>query len=125
LKSADKYTAEKYISLVENRHDRRALAMFRTGAHWLQIQQGRFTATPREMRTCMLCNSGAVEDETHMLFHCSAYDSLRSSFPGLFSHTFTSDTHTVVGFLDKNKQNMNVVAKYLEQCRIFNQAHTT
>ena len=125
LKAADRYKAEKYISQVENRHDRRALAMFRTGAHWLRIQQGRFTATPREMRTCMLCNSGAVEDEAHMLFHCSAYDSLRNSFSCLFSHTFTSDTQTVAGFLDKNKRNMNAVAKYLEQCRILNKAHTT
>jgi hypothetical protein len=122
LKPAVQYAPETYLSVVENRHDRRTLAMLRTGAHWLQIQQGRFTATPRNLRSCLLCNSGVVEDEAHMIYRCLAYDSLRSRFSNLFQHCsiVAANDRTLATFLDNNKSRLIAVAQFLELCRILN-----
>ena len=35
-------------------------------------------STPRERRLCPLCNAG-VEDEPHVLLHCSAYEQARAA----------------------------------------------
>ena len=38
-------------------------------------------------RLCKICNTGAVEDEQHLLFNCSAYHSLRYSFMEKLGHS--------------------------------------
>jgi hypothetical protein len=46
---------------------------------------GVLQALPRQQRACRLCNSGAVEDEEHMVFHCShpALQAVRANYPDL------------------------------------------
>jgi hypothetical protein len=62
---------------------RNILTRFRSGYHWLEICQGRYSKTPRDMRCCPNC-IGVVEDEHHALFDCPIYDDLREKFSDLF-----------------------------------------
>jgi hypothetical protein len=50
---------------------------------WLQICQGRYSKTPRDMRHCPNC-TGVIEDEQHALFDCPVYADLREKFRDLF-----------------------------------------
>ena len=79
------------MQCIKNRHQRRILAQFCTGLHWLNIQTGRQNNTARSDRTCpeRITNPGipkkyfdalnsdeegceAVKDEHHMVFDCSS-----------------------------------------------------
>ena len=66
-----------------------ALTRFRTSCHDLRIERERYLPqaikAPIHERTCLMCASfHAIEDETHMVFHCPIYDSLRFEYADLF-----------------------------------------
>ena len=62
------------------------LIRFRTGAHHLAIETGRWQKKARSLRVCTKCTNGCVEDELHLLFECPAYSHLRRHFaPSLFT----------------------------------------
>ena len=71
------YCTELYVTLVNNRSHRSALAQFRSGILPLSVETGRFNNIPLEYRLCIFCDSNHLEDETHFLFHCSFYNNLR------------------------------------------------
>lgn len=76
----DEYTSEKYVMLNLERNQRSILAQLRTGVLPLHVETGRFENKKLEDRKCKLCNTDAVEDEFHFLFHCSHYENLRQVF---------------------------------------------
>ena len=52
---------------------------FRMGSHHLPIEEGRHFNLPQASRFCNLCNTGALDDEGHMLLECPALaDCLRT-----------------------------------------------
>ena len=54
---------------------KKTIAKLRLGMLQLRIETGRFSR-PRlepEERVCLVCNSGAVENESHFLLHCNTY----------------------------------------------------
>ena len=53
---------------------------FRISSHKLEIERGRYKKLDVKDRICKICNTGAIEDEQHLLFNCIAYHSLRYSF---------------------------------------------
>ena len=61
---------------------RTAINKFRLGNHQLHIETGRHTVpkTPEKLRICTLCQSNAVENESHVLFSCTLYNDFRSKF---------------------------------------------
>ncbi len=70
---------------------------FRLGCHSLPVAAGRLAGAAhvdRAHRVCLACNSGAVGDEMHMVFECTALASLRSRFASLF----TGSTDTMRSF---------------------------
>ena len=70
---------------------------FRLGCHGLPIATGRFAGTAhvdRAQRVCLFCNAGALGDERHLIFECTALASLRSRYADLF----TSSTDTMRSF---------------------------
>ena len=77
---------ELYLSLPLPRRLRVALARFRTGSHNLEIETGRHHKMRPEDRLCKLCglvnNIIAIEDEFHVLLHCSVYNDLRAMYFG-------------------------------------------
>ncbi len=88
------------------------LTRFRSGYHWLEICQGRYSKTPRDMRCCPNC-TGVNEDEHHALFDCPMYDVLR----GKFSDLFHDDCRTLVKKLFSNDQDYTKLARFLTLCR--------
>lgn len=63
------------IKIQQHRHD---LTKFRTSAHKLNIETGRYCRPPipLENRTCNFCKNNLVEDEYHVFF-CDLYSDLR------------------------------------------------
>ena len=74
------YTPSNCLDLTRNTSERRALIKLRISNHKLMIELGRYNQVPRENRTCPVCRSTQIEDETHFLFHCPKYTSLRNEF---------------------------------------------
>lgn len=66
------------------------LIRFRTGAHYLAIETGRWSnpPTPRSGRSCTKCTRGVVEDELHFLFECTAYSDIRQKYEGTLFQKF-------------------------------------
>jgi hypothetical protein len=65
-----------------------ALARFRLRNHFLRIETGGW-GVPRldpADRLCVNCSMAEVEDEEHLVYHCSKYNELRSRYPLLFAH---------------------------------------
>ena len=59
---------ETYLNCINNCKLRNALCKFRLPAHSLEIETGRYNATPLEQRICKFCTSPHVENEYH--FFC-------------------------------------------------------
>ena len=75
----------------------RRFLQFRLGCHSLPVAAGRFAGAAhvaRAHRVCLACNSGAVGDEMHLVFECTALASLRSRYASLF----TGSTDTMRSF---------------------------
>jgi len=106
-----KHVYSPYLSTVKNRHLRNLLTRFRSGYHWLEICQGRYSKTPRDMRCCPNC-IGVIEDEHHALFDCPMYDDLR----GKFSDLFHDDCRTLVKLFSFD-QDYTKLARFLTLCR--------
>jgi hypothetical protein len=66
---------QRYTFCLDRYDQIRIISQFRTGSHWLGIQQGRYRKQTRAQRTCGHC-SGEVEDEMH-IFYCPQYSALR------------------------------------------------
>jgi hypothetical protein len=69
---------ENYCSVNLNRSQRSLVAKLRMGIFPINVELGRYRRLAREDRTCPVCNSGDVEDELHVLFHCVKYQEARN-----------------------------------------------
>ena len=65
---------------LRNRHHRSLLVKLRSNTLPIAIELGRYRSIPREDRLCVYCDTSSVEDDIHILFHCSCYLDLRLSF---------------------------------------------
>ena len=75
---------------------------FRTSNHNLPVETGRWTNTPRNERTCTLCNSPAVGDELHYLFRCQALHQQRLMFLPKYIKPW-SNIHTLITLFSSKK----------------------
>ena len=102
------------------------LMRFRTGAHHLAIESGRWASPsiPRGQRHCAHCPLMAVEDELHFLFECPAYQSIReqSQFSVLFEPFGGSVSSTVAAVVNDGQfwrfmeQDPKKVARLVYEC---------
>jgi len=69
---SEEFVLQPYLR-AKNRDIRKKMARFKTGSHWLEIQQGRFTGTDRQDRICKKCSMGVFEDELHMVTECPLF----------------------------------------------------
>jgi hypothetical protein len=67
-------------------HKVKLLTRFRLSCHHLAVETGRWSSVAIDNRTCQLCRSGAVQDEHHILFVCSAILHVRNRYPVLFGN---------------------------------------
>jgi hypothetical protein len=95
---------------------RMSLSRFRTSCHDLRIERERYlprsSRAPLHERSCLICASPSVEDESHMVFHCPAYDHLRFEYADLFS---TNQPHSIACFLS---QDQTRVAAFIHDCHV-------
>ncbi len=68
---------ERFLTLNIDRYEKSLLSQLRYGILPLRVETGRFVNEARCDRICKLCNSGAIEDQIHFLFHCDCYNDLR------------------------------------------------
>ncbi len=78
----DEYTPSCYLDLTRKLNSRKELVKLRIGNHnyKLLIETGRYDKIPRDNRLCPTCESNQIEDEVHLLFHCTKYCSFREEF---------------------------------------------
>ena len=89
---------------------------FRLGCHGLPIATGRLAGAghvDRANRVCLACNSGAIGDEKHMVFECTALAPLRQQYADLF----TPRTETMRSFFAQ--QDHLGVLNYVIDCLNF------
>ena len=80
-------SCESYIEALKFR-ERQALSKFRTSAHKIEIERGRYNVpkTPVCNRICKQCSNGLVEDEQHFLLECPKYSLERNTLFNLIQN---------------------------------------
>ena len=58
----------------------RALTLLRTRSHKLGIEIASWYQNVTKLKTCKVCDEGMVEDECHLIFTCSTYNAIRSTY---------------------------------------------
>lgn len=95
---------------------RMSLSRFRTSCHDLRIERERYlplsSRAPVHERTCLICASDSIEDESHMVFHCPAYDHLRFEYADLFPQDLP---HSIPCFLSQDQIR---VAAFIHDCHV-------
>ena len=76
-----KLELEKYLLSDTQKTARYLLTSIRTGSNKLRIETGRWKKPKEDRidRKCRACFTGKVEDESHFILECEAYQSLRQS----------------------------------------------
>ena len=96
---------EKYLTDITCMKHRVDLTRLRLSSHSLHIETGRHTATLREDRTCTLCVTNTVEDETHFLIKCPIYQDIRTeNMPQTVMTDDIPDNDKAVKFLKSKDQ---------------------
>ena len=98
----------RYCQLPVSGRRMQQFLQFRLGCHGLPIATGRLAN-----RVCLACNSGAVGDDVHMVFECTALAPLRQQHADLF----TPHTDTMRSFFAQ--QDHLGVLKYVIDCLNF------
>ena len=70
----------RVLDLTRKLNNRKESVKLRIGNHKLLIETGRYDQIPRDNRLCPMCKSNQIEDEIHLLFHCTKYCSFRDEF---------------------------------------------
>ena len=75
---------EPYVTNIKNRNQRAWLSRYRTSAHSLRIELGRYTrpVTPLSERKCLYCLSGECDTEQHFVLFCGTFKLKRQCFFG-------------------------------------------
>jgi hypothetical protein len=78
------FQIEPYVVNIKNRNQRHWLSRYRTSAHTLRIELGRYSnpVTPLFDRKCLYCLSGACDDEQHFILFCDTFKLKRQCFFG-------------------------------------------
>ena len=88
---------EPYILNIKGNHLITAMARYRMSSHDLKIERGRFNnpITPINQRICTRCESNEIDDEIHLLLHCTAMNNEReillNSIAGIINMQLTND----------------------------------
>ena len=112
------YKYEPYLDIIKDPKKRFMYTKFRISAHDLNIEKQRYVKPriPPSKRLCEMCNLKKVEDEFHVLFHCTKYTELRlkyiTSIPE-YNLLLNNNLDLCVTVSDKDKLNtiMNSVNK--------------
>ena len=73
------FCVEPYILHTRGSHLITLMAIYRMSSHDLNIERGRYNnpITPVNQRICTRCELNEIDDEIHLLLHCSAMNNKR------------------------------------------------
>ena len=73
------FCVEPYISHIRGNHLITAMVRYRMSSHDLNIERGRFNnpINPKNQQICTRCELNEINDEIHLLLHCSAMNNER------------------------------------------------
>ena len=76
------FCTSSYVDILRNTQIRKDFIEFCISNHNLCIEVGRHCKpkVPREERLCKVCVQNEIEDEIHLLFHCTKYEYIRKQF---------------------------------------------
>ena len=77
LKQPQQDNENTYVTMNLSISARSKLAKMRTGTFPINIELGRYRNIPIENRLCETCDQKHIENETHFLLNCDAYNNLR------------------------------------------------
>ena len=97
---------EEYVKWPLTPEQRSIYARIRSGSLQLRIESGRWSKVPEEERVCQVCLTGKVENETHFLLHCYAYDRSRE---GMFRLIKDSTGYDLNVMRDNNEWLLDVL----------------
>ena len=115
------FKQEPYITNVLHRNQRVWLSRYRTSAHNLRVETGRYTypVTPLLQRTCTYCNSGECDTELHAILCCDTFKLKRQCFINRMSAlcpifpNLTADQQLVTLLCPATASIAKCVSKYL------------
>ena len=111
------FEMEKYLTVVSIRKYTIALSKFRCSSHNLEIERGRRTNVPRNVRYCMFCSEKGlthIEDEFHVLLVCPLYEQLRVRY---LPHRRPSNLDAFIEILSsKNVTRITELSCYIFHC---------
>ena len=96
------------------------ICKYRTSAHNLNIETGRYYNIDRNQRYCNMCNANALEDEYHFILECIKYNDLRQKYIKPYYWRNPSVYKLVQLMSVRNIKELNNLGKYLflaEKCR--------
>ena len=76
------FKIEPYLVQIRNRNQRQWLSRYRTSAHNLHIETGRYTrpVTPFLERKCRYCKDDSIDNEEHFILFCGTFKIKRQCF---------------------------------------------
>ena len=115
------FRIEPYLDNIKNRNQRHWLSRYRTSAHTLRIELGRYSCpvTPLSQRKCLYCLSGACDDEQHFILFCDTFKLKRQCFFGrllvLYPHflSLSDDERLRIILCPPTTEIAKCVSKYL------------
>ena len=108
-----------YLSLRLGHRQTYTFVRFKLGCHRLAIVTGRWHGVPRADRLCLRCDVGALDDERHLVFECSAFEDLRRTHSQLFGPGVAFDMRQFFAHTDQR-----AVVMYILGClRLIEHAH--
>ena len=122
VKSA--FQTEPYIKMCLSRKQRSVIARMRCGTFPLEVEKGRYRNVPANQRICKMCNSNAIEDETHFLLFCERYSDVRANlFRELSSHhdVVINVNSPVDALKELLTHNCKTVANFILDCSLIKQ----
>ena len=115
------FRIEPYITNITNRNQRAWLSRYRTSAHHLRIETGRYSTppTPISERICLYCESGVCDNEKHAILDCPTFSLKRRCFLGRVKamlpnfDSMTADQQLLTILCPATTQLAKCVSKYL------------
>ncbi len=94
---------------------RSLMAQFRIGILPLHIETGRFRDKRINKRVCLLCNTGEVENELHLLCVCTTYSNCRQHLYSIVNNDNFLNMSNEEKFIFLLKFKWRYVCIYLEK----------
>ena len=115
------FKIEPYITNITHRNQRAWLSRYRTSAHPLRIETGRYSTppTPLSERICLYCESGVCDTEEHAILVCPTFNLKRQCFFGRVKtmlpnfEALTADQQLLTLLCPATTQLAKCVSKYL------------